>query len=296
MDLNADGNIDLLGEGYAGFTYVLWGQKDGSFKKPVILKDKSGTDIHLGMYYDFNKKAYIGDRRKSGDKGDFAKAHDWDSDGDLDLIISGINGAWLRINEGSKKKPVFATENIHILKKHYADAFVDWDGDGLWDIIGGDKDGGVYFYKNIGKKRKPAFGKAVCLLSPEEFANKEYGGYSSLSQVAVADYNHDGKLDLIIGNKNFITNADTEFTNEQLNKERKRLLEIQEVNNSKIMKFIDKYKKKFGEKYMEEMMKDSKKDSVLKKIYDTSREIGDGLSKIRAQYKCHGFVFVSLQK
>ena len=296
MDLNADGNIDLLGEGYAGLTYILWGQKDGSFKKAVKLKDKSGKYIHSGMYFDYKKKERIGDSYDHNDKGDFVKAHDWDEDGDLDLIISGTNGAWLRMNEGSKKKPVFATENIHIIKKHYADAFIDWDGDGLWDIIGGDKDGGVYFYKNTGKNRKPAFGKAVCLLSPEEFVNKEYGGFSRLSQVAVADYNHDGKLDLIIGNRNFITNADTEFTNEQLNKERKRLLEELEVNNSKIMKFIDKYKKKFGEKYMEEMMKDSKKDSVLKKIYDTSNKISDGLSKIRAQYKSHGFVFVSLQE
>ncbi len=294
MDLNADGNIDLLGEGYAGLTYILWGQKDGSFKKAVKLKDKSGKYIHSGMYFDYEKKERIGDSYDHNDKGDFVKAHDWDEDGDLDLIISGTNGAWLRMNEGSKKKPVFATENIHIIKKHYADAFVDWDGDGLWDIIGGDKDGGVYFYKNIGKKRKPAFGEAICLLSPEEFANKEYGGYSMLSQVTVADYNHDGKLDLIIGNRNMVTIAGAKFTNEQLNKERKELKTLSKESNipSKLNEMRHRYKKKFGKNYLEEM----RKDTEYKKIMEISKKIGDRSMTIYSQYKSHGYLFVCLQE
>ncbi len=296
MDLNDDGNIDLLGEGYAGFTYVLWGQKDGSFKKAVILKDKSGKDIHLGSYYDLKKHEYIGNFFKSGDKGYFAKAHDWDGDGDLDLVISGFNGAWLRLNEGSKKKPAFATENIHIIKKHYADVFVDWDGDGLWDIIGGDKDGGVYFYKNIGKKRKPAFGEAVCLLSPEEFANKEYGGFGMASQVDVADYNHDGKLDLIVGTKNMVPIAGTEFTNEELNKEHKKIEAQSKEITKKVFterkKIKDRYQKKFGENYMKEMNKD--KDH--KKLMDTFSKFSKRYNTFYSQYKSHGFVFVSLQK
>ncbi len=293
MDLNADGNIDLLGEGYAGLTYILWGQDGGKFKKAVVLKDKSGTDIHLGMYYDFEKNTYIGDRNKSGDKGDFVKAHDWDEDGDLDLIISGTNGAWLRINEGTKKNPVFGTENIHVIKKHYADAFVDWDGDGLWDIIGGDKDGGVYFYKNIGSKKKPAFDKAVCLLKAEDFVNSEYGGTCRTTQVAVADCNGDGKLDLIVGSRSSVNLPAPKHTDAQ-KKEKKDLEAKMEVMRPK----MDELYKKLSEKFKDDregLMKAMKEDKEYNELMKEFQDIWGKLSKLTAKSKSHAYVFMSLQ-
>jgi hypothetical protein len=39
-------------------------------------------------------------------------------------------------------------------------ALVDWDGDGLWDVITGSENGSVTFFRNIGGKTSPAFAPA----------------------------------------------------------------------------------------------------------------------------------------
>ena len=77
MDLNGDGNIDLLSAGYSGFSYILYGNKDGSFNEAVILKDKLGIDINLGRYWDFKAKRYVTlGKEENESKGNFVKAHD----------------------------------------------------------------------------------------------------------------------------------------------------------------------------------------------------------------------------
>jgi hypothetical protein len=199
VDLNGDGNIDLLAESYNGRAYILYGKTNGSFEEAVILKDKSGTAISMGIYYVAKTKA-VKTPEKGDFKADFIKAYDWDNDGDLDLFISGKNGEGVKlcINEGTKTNPVFSTKNIDILREYQAEAIVDWDGDGLWDIIGGSSIGHIYFHKNIGELGAPVFEEAKCIFEPIEMI---FMNLCQLTQIAVADYNNDGKLDLIIGNQ-----------------------------------------------------------------------------------------------
>lgn len=167
MDFNGDGCRDLLAAGYAGFGYLFLGRKDGTFQASVILADKTGQDIHMGRFYDFKENTYKSvSKDPNTDKIDFIRAFDWDNDGDLDLLMSGSKGIKLRVNEGTRTKPVYAAENLVVIaaNTHAADAIVDWDGDGLWDIISGSRQGGAYFYKNTGKPGAPSFGKAECIL------------------------------------------------------------------------------------------------------------------------------------
>lgn len=293
MDFNFDGYTDLIAEGYAGLTYVLYGNNDGSFNEPVILQDKSGTDIRLDVYYDFETNKYIGQKIEGGDKGDFVKAFDWDNDGDLDLLISGAKGIHLRINEGSKTNPVYGTLNIKVLSAHYANAIVDWDGDGLWDILGGSKKGGVYFYKNNGKPGQPVFGEAECLLEAEEFVDKTTGGLSKLSLVAVSDYDNDGKLDLLIGNQNRVNKPSPKLTDDQIIERDTLQIKVKELR-PKVGVFSIKYLKKYKDgQWMEKGMKE---DKEYEKIMGLYQEAYQRLKKLVPGAVSHGYVFVSLRK
>ena len=90
----------------------------------------------------------------------------------------------------------------------------------MWDIIGGSKNGGVYFYKNVGVLGALNSGDAECILEPDEFVDKINGGKCGITQVAVADYNNDGKLDLVIGNNNIINKPMPEsLTSDQIKEE-----------------------------------------------------------------------------
>jgi hypothetical protein len=296
VDLNGDGNIDLLGAGFAGFSYILYGKDNGLFNEAILLQDKSGANIILSNYYDFNVNKYItlGSNEKS-DKGDFVKAHDWDNDGDLDLLISGRKGVYLRINEGTKTKPVFGTNNIKVLPAYYADAIIDWDGDGLWDILGGSKNGGVYFYKNTGNPDSPIFSEAICLFTPEDFINKTNGGKCGITQIAVADYNNDGKFDLLIGNNNSINKKMLKLTAEQIKERdllRKKLTENRKKSNAY---YYDKLKNEFGnnqDKLREALKNDEYHNELGKKWY----KIYQKLNKFKPESKAHGYIWVSLRK
>ena len=65
MDLNGDGNIDILSGSYsrhdrdmAGLFQVLWGTGDGGFKKPAVLAGTDapnpgtayGISVHQGVF------------------------------------------------------------------------------------------------------------------------------------------------------------------------------------------------------------------------------------------------------
>lgn len=296
MDFNKDGYCDLLAAGYAGIVYLFYGKKDGSLEEPVVLKDKTGTDIHSGMYFDFKKSNYVTVREiDNNDKLDFARAVDFDNDGDLDLLLSGKKGVKLRENIGSKRKPVFAAANIDITTKYQAYDFVDWDGDGLKDLVCGAKEGGVYYYKNTGKKKKPAFGKAVCILDKSAFENKEKGGNVGLCQVAVTDYNKDGKLDLVVGNPNTVNEKKFILT-DAMRKEKAELdKQMKEIRSG-----LDKYMEMYAKKYDDDTNKiyaAMGKDENVKKIQDKLMPMYKKLGKYKSKGGIrHGYVFVSLRK
>ncbi len=128
---------------------------------------------------------------------------DWNGDGHPDLLVNGP----LSIAHG----PLGGKEKVTMKRlwpkgKEVAKVFTnpvlaDWDGDGLIDLVGGTrmKDGvmnyegedGVYWWRNIGTKKEPKLGPAQVLVRGDDSPDYPSG-------VAVADWNADGKFDLIV--------------------------------------------------------------------------------------------------
>jgi hypothetical protein len=284
VDLNGDGNIDLLTASYSGLSHIFYGKKDGSLKEAVVLKDKSGAVINLGGYYDFKAKKNI---EVEAERSNFIKACDWDNDGDLDLLISSDYGVYLRINEGTKTKAVFGTKNINVVSGGcHADVIIDWDGDGLWDILGGSKKGGAYFYKNTGKLGSPSFGEVQSLIEPSELIN-EKDGFCGLTKIAVTDYNNDGKLDLIIG-ADIFTNIYHKLTAEELNKR----MEL-EKERDELLKKMRPYWTDFNKKYGSDFIKRDEAIKKDEKFLKINKEYKELMRKLTFQ---HGYVFLSLRK
>ncbi len=79
----------------------------------------------------------------------------------------------------------------------------DWDGDGDLDLLVGAEDGSVSLYRNTGSAKSPELAAGVQLVPQGQI---EYGPQAPKeprrgirSKICVADWNGDGRLDLLVG-------------------------------------------------------------------------------------------------
>ena len=207
MDLDADGNKDMLSGSYPGELYLFKGEGDGKFAKSDTLKHADGKPIKLG----FAAAAF---------------AHDWDADGDLDLLVGDIEGqVHLVPNDGSKTEPSFGAAKLlqadnQPIKVNGGDAgpsVADWDGDGKADLLVGTGAGGVVWYRNTGSNKQPQLAAAQALVAepgqnPEPVDGLKRG---TRTKVHATDWDGDGKLDLLVGDFSSQQAAEPVLTEEQ---------------------------------------------------------------------------------
>jgi hypothetical protein len=212
VDFDHDGHLDLITGCYdPGAFYLFRGLGDGEYAERATICDREGNPVLTKPDQKQDFESF----------GSWITTVDWENDGDLDLLLGSYSGGLLvRINEGTRSEPAFAVTNAEVRvggsraqipDAHATPVVVDWDGDGLWDVLSGSDNGGVYWLKNVGKLGEPAF-ESVEVLIPRH----EGVGYSEeleadqpprpgiRSQIYATDFNLDGKVDLLVGD--FCTN------------------------------------------------------------------------------------------
>jgi hypothetical protein len=142
VDWNGDSLPDLVmldPEGYLAFYERYREGKQLKLKPPVrIFLDAEGRPLRLNA-----ERAGKSGRRK-------IEIVDWDSDGDLDLIVdSEANAGWYE-NVGSQERPVFVYRGDVVDRPLYGHnpcpALADWNGDGRLDLLIGAQDGFLYIF------------------------------------------------------------------------------------------------------------------------------------------------------
>ena len=199
MDFDGDGRTDNLSGSGPGQLYLFRRLEDGTFAEPEVLKNKDDKPIKAGA-------------------ASVAFAHDWDCDGDLDLLVGTIGGqVWFVCNEGSREEPGYGEaksivadgDPICVPGGDAGPCVADWDADGKADLLVGCATGGVFWYRNTGAKGKPKLTAAAMLVpttdrrGKSESLSKATGDLPTLpgsrTKICVADFNGDGRLDLLVG-------------------------------------------------------------------------------------------------
>ncbi len=253
-------------------------------------------------------------------------AADWDGDGDLDLLVGDIQGdVQLIPNEGTARAYAFGKPralkldgprtraNGNVLKElgrlvSGRDALdgssvrvagdagpyaADWDGDGDLDLLVGAGDGSVSLFRNVGSAGSPKLAGAEVLVPPGETA---FGGDAPRqprrgirSKVCAADWNGDGRLDLLVGD--FATQAPDlpEPTAAQKAKHAALRKELQDVQR----RYGEKVQTIFGPnraKTMEEL------DKANKELQEIRRKMQELNAQLPAEYENHGWIWLFLRK
>jgi hypothetical protein len=282
VDLDGDGHIDLLSGSWPGELDIFRGGPNHSFGPRKLIKDKQGKVINTGP-------------------ASAVHAADWDGDGDLDLLVGDIDGkVHLVPNEGTARSYSFAKERLiqadgkDLRVAGDAGPFVvDWDGDGNLDLLVGAGDGSVSLYRNVGSARAPKLASAATLVAPGDAGSG--GGAPSVlrrgirSKVCAADWNGDGRLDLLVGDFTMQAPMRSEASPGQKAREKARRKELESVRKD-YFEQIDKVSQARRSKSKEDLDKANK---ALAELQDKMQKLQSQVPRAR---EYHGWVWLFLRK
>jgi hypothetical protein len=192
-DWSHDGKLDLLVGNYCGD--VLLVPNTGSAQAPVFAQPSTYERV----------KIPIAGKRPWGNL--FAPCPiDWDKDGKTDLLIGegsySANAVYVLLNQSSANEPKFNDEHRYYLcfgdgREQLVPTVADYNGDGLPDVLVGDRKGAVGVYLNPGSWKPET---ELPLAQMIRFGNLDTLGVPVAPHAA--DFNGDGLFDLIIGKSN----------------------------------------------------------------------------------------------
>ncbi len=187
-----------MGDAYG---YIVIFLNKGSDAKPVL---KKGFKLKTGWF------AYQcpGGRAKP-------EIVDYNGDGLQDIMIGTETGRIVvLLNEGKKTNPKYDDETdvfVGSVGPRLSPSMADFNGDGKQDLVVTNEFSIVYYLENQGSESEPQFSQAVVVEAGgkeiEEYFPGKDAGYRG--RLDAADYNGDGKVDIILGT----TSKDTRKAN-----------------------------------------------------------------------------------
>lgn len=330
MDIDGDGYDDVLSGSWPGEIFLFKGGPDGAFADREMLRDKDGEIINIGggiqegyngdgllirghvEWETTNEGTFItyrGKRYKSTPDRPIAmtgtassvEVVDWNGNGLLDLIVGNINGdVFLIPNEGTAEAyafgqatPLQADGKPVKVASQAGPCAADWDGDGDLDLLVGDGDGRVTLFRNIGSATAPKLAAGKVLVGPGQTA---YGPEApkeavrgTRAKICVADWNGNGKPDLLVGDLATRAPDRPEPTAEEeaeFDKMREEMATVQRQYSELIQKMSGPSR--------------VRDEAELKKVAEEFTKVRERMtelqSKLPPEYETHGWVWLFLRK
>ena len=175
---------------------------------------------------------------------------------------------------------------------HAAPFAADWDGDGDLDLLVGADNGSVSLYRNTGSAKSPELASAVQLVSPcERFPRSQYpkeARRGTRAKICVADWNGDGLLDLVVGDR----------TNQK--PDRPETTPEQKAEYDRIRDELKPIQTRYGELSQKlrgpaRVTEKEQIDQILEEMRQVRKRMTELNSKLPREYETHGWVWLFLR-